>query len=109
MDRAVVAFFVLAYGIAWGIFGAAAWVADAAGDAAAMDLTPETLWTVLLSPQADLVFAFFLRGAMGEEPGLRGFDLVRLQARTGRLQTPGLHRREKPVPSVQQYLCSESR
>ena len=40
-----------------------------------------TMARILISPQAGLLVAFFLRGAMGEEPGLRGFALPRLQSR----------------------------
>jgi membrane protease YdiL (CAAX protease family) len=36
----------------------------------------------LFSPESGLLVSLFLRGAMGEEPGLRGFALPRLQSRT---------------------------
>jgi membrane protease YdiL (CAAX protease family) len=58
-------------------------VSTSAGQQIVLDLRPETLRALLFSANAGLVFAFFLRGAMGEEPGLRGFALVRLQERVG--------------------------
>jgi membrane protease YdiL (CAAX protease family) len=44
-------------------------------------LDGKTLVRILFSPEAGILVAFFLRGAMGEEPGLRGFALPRLQTR----------------------------
>ena len=41
--------------------------------------TASTLGTILLSAEAGFLVYFFLRGAMGEELGLRGFALPRLQ------------------------------
>jgi membrane protease YdiL (CAAX protease family) len=182
LDRPLLAFFALAYGIAWAVFGAAAWTADAAGlsgpveliaRAEALDFTgiredlPVPTWVVylgtrvadfaftlaalivigategraglaalgrrllptrralrwtglgllpmlfygvatalaarqadsieirlsaatfgavLFSAHAGILFHFFLRGALGEEPGLRGFALVRLQPRVGEVR-----------------------
>ena len=44
-------------------------------------LDGKTFLSILFSPEAGILVAFFLRGAMGEEPGLRGFALPRLQMR----------------------------
>ena len=46
------------------------------------DFSGRTLTTALFSLQAGFLVSLFLRGAMGEELGLRGFALPRLQART---------------------------
>ncbi len=69
----------------YGLFGAAALLA-VAGNSAILEtanLSLETLWGVLFSAQAGLIFYMLLRGGMGEEPGLRGFALPRLQLRYG--------------------------
>lgn len=69
----------------YALFGAAALLA-AAGNRAILEtanLSLETLWGILFSAQAGLVFYMLLRGGMGEEPGLRGFALPRLQLRYG--------------------------
>lgn len=52
------------------------------GDPAMLDsftFESGTLGTILFSAQAGIILAFFTRGALGEEPGLRGFALPRLQ------------------------------
>jgi membrane protease YdiL (CAAX protease family) len=69
----------------YGLFGMAALLAIAGNNAilATADLSLETLWGVLFSAQAGLIFYMLLRGGMGEEPGLRGFVLPRLQLRYG--------------------------
>lgn len=59
---------------------AAAWTTIAEGGEVA--LTVDALLTVLFSLSAGLLVSLLLRGAMGEELGLRGFVLPRLQART---------------------------
>jgi membrane protease YdiL (CAAX protease family) len=61
---------------------ATAWAASGE-DAVSVQLSAATLRAVLFSAEAGIVFQFFLRGALGEEPGLRGFALVRLQSRVG--------------------------
>ena len=69
----------------YGLFGLAALLTIAGNQAvlASADLSLATLLAVLFSPQAGLVFYMLLRGGMGEEPGLRGFALPRLQLRYG--------------------------
>lgn len=69
----------------YGLFGLAALLTMAGNQAilATADLSLATLLAVLFSPQAGLVFYMLLRGGMGEEPGLRGFALPRLQLRYG--------------------------
>lgn len=69
----------------YGLFGVAA-LLTIAGDLAILEtanLSLQSLWAVLFSAQAGLVFYMLLRGGMGEEPGLRGFALPRLQLRYG--------------------------
>jgi membrane protease YdiL (CAAX protease family) len=51
------------------------------GSLASFEFTFETLVKVLFSAEAGFLVYFFLRGAMGEELGLRGFALPRLQSR----------------------------
>ncbi len=58
---------------------AAASIAFAEGGGFLLDR--EVLRTILFSLSAGLLVSLFLRGAMGEELGLRGFVLPRLQAR----------------------------
>ena len=50
-------------------------------------LNGQTLSKILFSPEAGLLVAFFLRGAMGEELELRGFALPCLQARGSPFRT----------------------
>lgn len=64
-------------------YGVATAIAAAGRDSAPVDLSESALGAVLFGAQAGIVFHFFLRGALGEEPGLRGFALVRLQDRVG--------------------------
>lgn len=59
---------------------AAGWTTIAEGGEVA--LTVVALRTMLFSLSAGLLVSLLLRGAMGEELGLRGFVLPRLQART---------------------------
>lgn len=69
----------------YGLFGLAALLAIA-GNSAILDtanLSLETLGAILFSAQAGLIFYMLLRGGLGEEPGLRGFALPRLQLRHG--------------------------
>jgi len=40
-----------------------------------------TLWMLTVSAQSGILFYFFFRGGLGEEIGLRGFALARLQTR----------------------------
>lgn len=40
-----------------------------------------TLWMLTLATQSGILFYFFFRGGLGEEVGLRGFALTRLQTR----------------------------
>ena len=60
-----------------GLHGAATLLAGALPSA---DFSTGTLSTALFSLQAGFFISLFLRGAMGEELGLRGFALPRLQA-----------------------------
>jgi membrane protease YdiL (CAAX protease family) len=48
-----------------------------------LDLSGNALAAALFGAEAGIVFHLFFRGAMGEELGLRGFALPRLQARLG--------------------------
>ena len=50
-----------------------------AGATASFSLSSQSISTALFSLQAGLLVTFFLRGPMGEELGLRGFALPRLQ------------------------------
>ena len=52
-----------------------------AGALPSADFSPGSLSTALFSLQAGLFVSLFLRGAFGEELGLRGFALPRMQAR----------------------------
>lgn len=69
----------------YGLFGLAALLAFAGNSSisSGADISPATLWAILFSPQAGLFFYMLLRGGLGEEPGLRGFALPRLQMRHG--------------------------
>ena len=51
------------------------------GDTASADISPATISTALFSIEAGLLVSLFLRGAFGEEFGLRGFALPHLQQR----------------------------
>lgn len=57
------------------LFGAAVLISGASAE-----VTGEKVGTALFSIEAGLLVSLFLRGAMGEELGLRGFALPRLQA-----------------------------
>jgi membrane protease YdiL (CAAX protease family) len=104
LDWALIAFFGIAFLIAWGMIPLLAGIAresglpdwltlsrmgealdfgatDLAGTVQTLTFTGQTLVQILFSPEAGLLVAFFLRGAMGEEPGLRGFALPRLESR----------------------------
>ncbi len=61
-----------------GLYGVATAVADAFPSA---NITAQTITTALFSLHAGFFVSLFLRGAMGEELGLRGFALPRLQER----------------------------
>lgn len=61
-----------------GLYAIAAVVAGALPSA---DFSPGSLATALFSLQSGLFVSLFLRGAFGEELGLRGFALPRMQAR----------------------------
>ena len=52
-----------------------------AGATSSFTLSAQNIYTGLFSLEAGLVVTFFLRGPMGEELGLRGFALPRLQQR----------------------------
>ncbi|MBT3322646.1 MAG: CPBP family intramembrane metalloprotease [Anaerolineae bacterium] len=67
----------------YGIFGLAVAIAIA-GDNTILETASfsfATVWSVLFSANAGIVFYMLLRGGMGEELGLRGFALSRLQVR----------------------------
>lgn len=69
----------------YGLFGTAA-LLTIVGNPTILEtanLSLQSLWAVLFSAQAGLIFYMLLRGGMGEEPGLRGFALPRLQLRYG--------------------------
>ncbi len=66
-----------------GFYALATALAASGEDDLSVRLSAATLRAVLFSAEAGIVFQFFLRGALGEEPGLRGFALVRLQSRVG--------------------------
>ena len=51
------------------------------GELASFTFNGQTLSAILFSAEAGLLVTLFLRGPMGEELGLRGFALPRLQAR----------------------------
>jgi membrane protease YdiL (CAAX protease family) len=53
--------------------------AVAAGAMPSVELSPSTITTALFSLQAGLLVSLLLRGALGEELGLRGFALPRMQ------------------------------
>ena len=61
LDWPIVAFFVIAYGIAWGAY--------------------LILSLITFGLETGFFICFFTRGVLGEEPGLRGFALPRLQQR----------------------------
>jgi membrane protease YdiL (CAAX protease family) len=66
---------ILLYGVATAV------AIPVAGAGGTVDLSGKAIYTILFSAQAGLFVSLFLRGAMGEELGLRGFALPRLQAR----------------------------
>ena len=53
--------------------------AAAAGALPSVELSSRTITTALFSLEAGLLVSLFLRGALGEELGLRGFALPRMQ------------------------------
>lgn len=63
------------------LYGAAATLASANEDGTAA-INASTISTILFSLSSGLLVSLFLRGAMGEELGLRGFALPRLQQHT---------------------------
>ncbi len=63
------------------LYGVAAVVASSGSGGGAI-LNLSTVNTILFSLSSGFFVSLFLRGAMGEEIGLRGFALVRLQERT---------------------------
>lgn len=60
--------------------------AAAAGALPSFELSPSTITTALFSVQAGLLVSLLLRGALGEELGLRGFALPRMQQTMSPLQ-----------------------
>jgi membrane protease YdiL (CAAX protease family) len=50
------------------------------GNLGSFQFKGNTLWTILFQAEAGFLVYLFLRGPMGEELGLRGFALPRLQA-----------------------------
>ena len=64
-----------------GLYGIAAILAASSRNGTAT-ITASTLNTILFSLSSGLVVSLLLRGSMGEELGLRGFALPRLQQRT---------------------------
>lgn len=73
----------LALGLVPLAFYALATFAASRGAEISTDFSASALRTAAFSAEAGIVFSFFLRGAMGEEPGLRGFALARMQPRVG--------------------------
>ena len=67
----------LAAFIPFGLYGLATAVS---GNLNTFTFNTDTLGKILFSAEAGFLVYFFLRGAMGEELGLRGFALPRLQA-----------------------------
>lgn len=63
------------------LYGISAFAASRPGGVAP-DISLATLNTILFSLSSGLLVSLFLRGAFGEELGLRGFALTRLQQRT---------------------------
>ncbi|MGI9611519.1 MAG: CPBP family intramembrane glutamic endopeptidase [Acidimicrobiales bacterium] len=63
------------------LYAAAAVIANSSEDGD-LAFDSSTVSTILFSLSAGLLVSLFLRGAMGEELGLRGFALPRLQQRT---------------------------
>ena len=61
----------------FGLYGLATIVAGAVDS---FTFTGQTLYSILFSAEAGFIVYLFLRGPMGEELGLRGFALPRLQA-----------------------------
>ena len=64
------------------LYGAAA-VATARPNSLTANVDMTTVNTILFSLSSGLFVSLFLRGAFGEELGLRGFALARLQPQTG--------------------------
>lgn len=60
-------------------FGLYALATVVSGELGSFTFTGATLGTILFGAEAGFLVYFFLRGAMGEELGLRGFALPRLQ------------------------------
>ena len=77
--------YAAALGLPYGLFGVAALLTMAGDQAilASANLSHQSLGAVLFGAQAGLIFYMLLRGGMGEESGLRGFALPRLQLRYG--------------------------
>lgn len=61
-----------------------------AGVGSSFTMNGRVLQTILVSAEAGLLVTLFLRGPMGEELGLRGFALTRLQTRMSPFRASGI-------------------